>query len=163
MMDPILQKLLSSLVLLLVLGGVHFALMRGIRKSMARESLRRHRAVFVGKVLRVVLLGTGGLLLIGIWGFSMETIWIFMSGLLGLIAIGFVAVWSLLSNIVAGVLLFFTNPFRIGERVSFVGEEMTGEVEDITLMFVTLRDGEDLLRVPNNLFFQRALRIRAAA
>lgn len=158
-MDPLLQKLLSSLAILLLIGGVHFALMRGIRRSMARESLRRHRAVFVAKVLRVVLLVTLVLLLIGIWGFSMETIWIFMSGLLGLIAIGFVAVWSLLSNIVAGVLLFFTNPFRIGETVTFVGEEMTGEVEDITLMYVTLRSGEDVLRVPNNLFFQKSLRI----
>ena len=162
MMDLLFQKLLSSGVILLLVGGVHLALMRGIRSSMRREGLRRHRAAFIGKVLRAALLVTAALLLIGVWGFSMETIWIFMSGLLGLIAIGFVAVWSLLSNIVAGVLLFFTNPFRIGERVTFVGEEMTGEVEDITLMFVTLRDGEDLLRVPNNLFFQKSLRIRAA-
>lgn len=158
-MHPVWQNLLGSGIACVAALLLHIVLMRAVRLSTRREGLHRHRALFVGKVLKIALLFGLGLVLIGIWGFNMETIWIFVSGILGLVAIGFVAVWSLLSNIVAGVLLFFTNPFRIGEQVQLVGDETAGKVEDISLMFVVLRSESGLYRVPNNLFFQRAIRI----
>ena len=74
-------------------------------------------------------------------------------------AIGFVAVWSALSDVLCSFLLLGARPFRIGENVSFVGEEVAGRVEGIALLYTTLRceDGDQLL-IPNTLFLQKGIR-----
>jgi len=58
------------------------------------------------------------------------------------------AMQGVLSNIVAGLTIIFTRPFRVGEYISIVGEE--GRVEDIS-MFSTVLSHPDLsqLVIPN--------------
>jgi small conductance mechanosensitive channel len=68
------------------------------------------------------------------------------SAVLGLV-VGFAARQSL-GNMVAGVSLAVTQPFRIGDRVSF--EETTGRVDDITLTYTYLDPGDGrLVVIPN--------------
>lgn len=83
-----------------------------------------------------------------------------LTTVLAMIAIGFVAVWSLLSHVMATFILMITKPFRVNDVIGFVGEEIKGEVVDLTLFYTTLRaeDGDEF-RIPNNLFFQKSLRI----
>lgn len=82
-----------------------------------------------------------------------------LGGLLGLVAIGFVAVWSTLSNVLCTFLLLLTRPFRIGDEVELVPDPIRGEVVDLTFFFTTLKDAEGrYFRIPNNLFFQRIIR-----
>ena len=54
------------------------------------------------------------------------------------------AMQGVLSNIVAGLTIIFTRPFRVGEYISIVGEE--GQVEAVTLFNTTLSH-TDLSRV----------------
>ena len=60
------------------------------------------------------------------------------SGALAAAIVGFAARQTL-ANAVAGVLLFVTQPLRIGDLVTFEGE--TGTVEDVRLTYTWLRDG----------------------
>ncbi len=79
---------------------------------------------------------------------------------LAMVAIGVVAVWSLLSHVLATFLLMTTKPFRVNDTVGFVGEEVKGRVVDLNLFYTTLRISEDEhIQVPNNMFFQKALKI----
>lgn len=79
---------------------------------------------------------------------------------LAMVAIGFVAVWSLISHVLATFLLMLMKPFKVHDRVSFVGEEVDGRVVDLNLFFTTLRVAEnEHIQVPNNMFFQKALRV----
>ncbi|MGE9291977.1 MAG: mechanosensitive ion channel family protein, partial [Puniceicoccales bacterium] len=80
---------------------------------------------------------------------------------LAMVAIGFVAVWSLISHVLATFLLMVTKPFRVNDNVQFVGEEVDGRVVDLNLFFTTLRvTDEEHIQVPNNMFFQKALRVK---
>lgn len=83
-----------------------------------------------------------------------------LTTVLAMIAIGFVAVWSLLSHVMATFVLMITKPFRVHDVIGFVGEEIKGEVTDLTLFYTTLRaeDGDEF-RIPNNMFFQKSMRI----
>ena len=92
--------------------------------------------------------------------FGVEVMSILTAGL-AMVAIGVVAVWSMLSNVMATLLLVLNKPFRVNDRVGFVGEETAGRAVDLNLFFTTLEteDG-DLLQIPNNLFFQRVIRVR---
>src|SRR3954452_14471795 len=55
-------------------------------------------------------------------------------------------------NVFAGVVLISARPFRVGERVRFngFGMDVEGTVISQGLLYVTMRDGEDEVLVPNN-------------
>lgn len=79
-----------------------------------------------------------------------------LTAVLAMIAIGLVAVWSMLSHITATVLLIFTRPFQINDVVEFPGEEVRGKVVDLTTFYTILEtDRGSTYQVPNNLFFQK--------
>ena len=85
-----------------------------------------------------------------------------------MIAIGFIAVWSILSNILCSMMLVVFRNFDIGDEVEIVepigGVGLKGKVVGFNIMFTTLAEsGEDvdpgmLTQVPNNIFFQKTLR-----
>jgi small-conductance mechanosensitive channel len=85
-----------------------------------------------------------------------------LATVLAMVAIGVIAVWSMLSHITATFLLILTKPFQVGDWVGFAGEEIDGKVIDLTLFYTTLEsvDGE-LFRIPNNMFFQKVVRVKA--
>src|SRR3954447_8449579 len=55
-------------------------------------------------------------------------------------------------NVFAGVVLLSARPFRVGDRVRFAGfgMDVEGTVVSQGLLYVTMRDGEDEVLVPNN-------------
>jgi small-conductance mechanosensitive channel len=108
--------------------------------------------------------------------------WALISTMLAALALGFVATWSVLSNATAALLLLIFRPFRVGDHVEVLefsnGYPIGGEVLDMNLMYTTLRVVDPLsplegavvtlpdrdpplVRVPNNLFFQRPLRTQS--
>ncbi len=71
------------------------------------------------------------------------------SGILAII-IGF-ASQQTFSNLVSGVFISLFQPFRIGDRVSFIGKGTTGIVEDITLRHTIIRTFENRrIIIPNS-------------
>ena len=59
------------------------------------------------------------------------------------------AAQSTLSNVVAGVLIAFTQPLRIGDRVEVSGEAGVVEEIDLIYTFIRLEDGSRLV-IPNS-------------
>jgi len=82
----------------------------------------------------------------------------FITATLALVAIGFIAVWSMISNITATMLLLFVKPFKIGDWLEIPSENVSGEVANLDLFYTTLqkKSGEEV-KIPNNLLFQKIL------
>ena len=81
-----------------------------------------------------------------------------VTGVLALLSIGFVAVWSVLSNTLCSLILMITRPFRIGDTIAFPPDEFRGKVVNFNLLFTTMETEDGLLlQVPNNTFFQRPI------
>lgn len=55
-------------------------------------------------------------------------------------------------NLFAGIVLLISRPFEVGDRVRFngFGMDVEGTVESRGLLYVTMFEGEDIVRVPNN-------------
>ncbi len=99
------------------------------------------------------------LLVLHNFGVQIGGIWALISTVLAMIAIGFVAVWSMLSNLSATLLILIFRPFEIGDRIEFVGEPTKGKVLHLGMMFTTLQESDNaVLQIPNNIIFQRVLR-----
>jgi small-conductance mechanosensitive channel len=87
-------------------------------------------------------------------------LFVILSTVLTLVAIGFVAVWSVLSHFLCTYLIVLFRPFRVGDRVDFPGEDIGGRVVEMTNLFTILEDGRGArFHVPNNAFFQKTIKI----
>lgn len=112
--------------------------------------------------LRYSILLTAALLILGLWGFQLGTLLAVLGTVLGLVAIGFVAVWSVLSNFLCTFVLIAFKPFSVGDEIDLPADNVKGRVVDLSLIFTTLEVGPgETVLVPNNTYFQRVFRRRA--
>jgi hypothetical protein len=93
---------------------------------------------------------------VAIGGWQIDSIWTFLTTVLAMVAIGFVAVWSILSNLLATLVILVWRPFNVGEEIQLLPEGIAGRVVDINFMYTVLK-AEDGSRtsVPNSLFAQK--------
>jgi len=90
-----------------------------------------------------------------------------LSAVLVLVAVGFVAFWSILTYILSAFFLIMFQPFRIGDIIELREPDKEkgtiGKVIGLTIFYTTLQDTSEgspdgaLIRIPNSLFFQRVL------
>ena len=127
----------------------------GVLKRAAPE-----RAVYISKVFNLGLAVFAFLCLCFIWGVDYRSLILFSSSVLAIMGVAFVAQWSLLSNITASIIIFFTYPARIGDTIRIVDGDnsIEGKITDITLFQVLIetRNGE-IVNYPNNLIVQKPL------
>ena len=127
-----------------------------IGKSAGRSLLSIGRALLAIVFVILILESTG----------IIHQAWAILSTALAALAVGFVAFWSVLSNITAAILLLLLRPFRIKDKIQMMDSDKTmaeGTVVDIDLLFVTLKDDTHTWRIPNNFFLQRVLKIENVA
>lgn len=140
--------LLASIALRLVGNLVHWMAKRLQAPPLALKPLS------IGGRLIVFVIVAGAL--IGHY-FDVD-IFALLGSIVALIGVGFVAVWSTLSNMLCTLLLLTVRPFRIGDEVELTPENLKGTVVDLNLFFTTLLTVDDRhVQIPNNFFFQRAI------
>ena len=162
-MDEILQwvnenlRTLGAILTILVLGGLLYVVAKralgllknsGVAAPVVRTLQLFLRWIFVVLILLLVMQQLGVL----------ENVWSALVAMMAMVAIGFIAVWSILSNILSTLLILIYKPFRIGDAIDIPSDNISGVVEDLNLMFTTLKaeDGK-LVQIPNNQFFQKAI------
>lgn len=100
-------------------------------------------------------------LVMGSFGFNLGGVWGVVSTVMAMVAIGFVAVWSVLSNILCTFLILLFRPYAIGDDIEFAGDPVRGRVVNLNFFYTTLVNEEGFyLQIPNNLFFQKVLKRR---
>ena len=120
----------------------------------------RRRIAYIQKLFNfmVYAMGFAGFTLI--WGLDIKGLFIFASSFFALVGIAFFASWSVLSNVTAGVILFFSFPHRMGDKLRILDGEntMEGVLVDITIFNLQLEDENGhTLTIPNNLLIQKAV------
>ncbi len=99
------------------------------------------------------------LFIVAIAGYEISNIWTFLATMMAMIAVGFVAVWSVLSNILSTFIILIWRPFNVGEEIDIQPEGIKGEVVDINFMYTILKsEDDDHTTVPNSLFLQKFIR-----
>jgi small-conductance mechanosensitive channel len=104
------------------------------------------------------------LLVLSLWGVSVSGLWTLLVSAAAVIGVGFLAVWTMISNITASFFLTIWRPFHLGQMVELLPENLKGRVIDRNMMFTAMREESGtILHVPNNLFFQKAFRVSSTA
>ena len=120
----------------------------------------RRRVAYIQKVFNLLVYAGGFAGFTLIWGIDIKGLFIFASSFFALVGIAFFASWSVLSNVTAGVILFFSFPHRMGDKIKILDGDnsLEGVVVDITMFTLQLEDeSHHILTIPNNLLIQKAV------
>lgn len=100
------------------------------------------------------------MLVLEIWGVNVGGLWTILVSAATIVGVGFLATWTMISNITASFFIAFWRPFRLGDTIEILPENLSGRVIDTNLMFVVVREkGGAVIQIPNNLFFQKMFRV----
>jgi small-conductance mechanosensitive channel len=156
--------LLITAVLLIGASIVIFLLKRllqnWLRRVEARLGLPYEAVLTVTRVISSALWVITVLVILEIWGIGVGGVWTVLVSAATLVGVGFLATWTMVSNITASFFIMIWRPFRLGDTVEILPESLKGRVVDRDLMFVVLREeAGSALHIPNNLFFQKMFRV----
>ena len=149
---------LGSLVVVvtLVVDRVAFAGLHALQRA---GRVPQTTARIIRRWGRGLLILIAALCIVALAGYRITGLWAFLTAVMGLIAIGFVAVWSILANVTSTLVILIWRPFNVGERVEIQPEGIEGEVVDINFMYTLLRCADGArTTVPNSLFLQKFIR-----
>lgn len=137
-----------------------FLLKKTAQKVGRRSELQVTRIRLMFKYINILVVLIATFLLALAWGVGVSDLSLLFSSVFAVIGVALFAVWSILSNITAGILLFFSFPYKIGNKIRIHDKDMPIEaiIEDIKAFHLHLRTSEgELITYPNNLILQKAV------
>jgi small-conductance mechanosensitive channel len=147
------------LVVIIIVRMISTKLVRRFAKTSDRIEYRTNLVI---KYIHLLINILSVIALIIIWGVRPKDIVLAVSSIATVVGVAMIAQWSIVSNITAGVILFFSFPFKIGDTIKIHDKDfpISGEIEDITAFHIILKsaDGERVA-YPNNLLFQKGISI----
>lgn len=160
-MKQLLQyQIIESIIVVLVFIIIKSIINYAINRRKIRQDMSRDRVILIKKLFNILLVLLFVLVLSSIWGLKQSDIILFIASILTVIGVAFFAQWSHLSNITAGVILFFTKDMRIGDYITIMDNqyEIKGEIQDAGMMFFRVYSEDlGLISIPNTLMLQKML------
>jgi small-conductance mechanosensitive channel len=155
-----LRKLIYFAITVLVIQLLGYLLKRAAKRTQQKYGIRQSRYFAVRRAITTSALVLSLAALVLIWKVDVKNAWVSLSGILALVAIAFFAVWSLVGNILAGVIIYFTTPFKIEDFIEVMPDGICGTVLAVNTFYTVLQDADkNYINIPNSLFFQKYIRV----
>ncbi|AWX43146.1 hypothetical protein HME9304_00133 [Flagellimonas maritima] len=155
-------EILITIISLVVIFGLNSLNKRAIRRFGRTSSIDMNNRKIIFYLSNLFFYGLAVVIITLIWGVNIQEFSVFISSILAILGIGFVAQWSILSNLTASVILFFSHPLRLGDKVRVMDKDFdwTGKVEDISGFYLFMRtDDGRRISIPTNLVMQKGIEI----
>jgi small-conductance mechanosensitive channel len=155
-------QIIETVIVLVLLGGVRFFTKRAIKKLAIHLHVTIERRRVIVRVINFIVLLLVFLLLTMIWGVDRKEMLLFITSTITVLGIAFFAQWSILSNITAGLVMFFTHPAKLGDVIQISEKDyfLQGRLTSISFFFMHLEsdDGQHIT-IPNNITLQKIITI----
>ena len=161
MSDLPLFQLILTLVIMVSFVVVNRINVRVMNRLGVYKGVPESRVINVQKYFKILTFLIVLIVLLAVWGVDYRGVLIFASSIVAVLGVALFAQWSLLSNITAGVIIFFAFPARIGDKIEIIdgGDVITGTIVEINIFQMLLRDDKGFdISYPNNLVLQRPVR-----
>jgi len=155
------EELLRSLITILIVLLLKFVFTKAVRKVGKLGDFNKVRTNLIIKYISIALTIISIGILTLIWSVNFKEIGALLASIFAVIGVALFAQWSILSNITAGVIIFFSYPFKIGNTIRVYDKEIqntdvNGEeifiIEDIRAFHLHLRrNNGEILTYPNYL------------
>lgn len=154
------NQIIVSALLILFLVTWKFALKKSTHRIAKIAEFNIGRTQLMFKYINVIIFIIALFSLLYTWGVDLKDLNLFFSSVFAVIGIALFAIWSVLSNITSGVIMFFSFPFKIGDKIKIHDKEfpIVGIIEDIKAFQMHIRnDDGELITYPNNLILQKPI------
>lgn len=158
--DKFHDEFIYTLAAFIFLIVFRFILTTAANKVGKRSNINLARVQLMVRYINFLVFFLAIFVLLLVWGVQVRDVTLVFSSVFAVIGIGLFAVWSILSNITSGVIMFFSFPYKIGDEIKIHDKDfpVIAIIEDIKAFQIHLRtsDGE-LITYPNNLILQKAV------
>ena len=161
MFSPTLQyQLIITLIVIISLLIIRAISNITLAKVARRNGINEARIRLMQRYKTVLLLLIALLIEAWIFGTDLHHLALIFSSVFAVLGVGLFAIWSILSNVTSGVIMFFNFPYKVGDKIEIHDKDfpITAIIEDIRAFQIHLRlENGDLVTYPNNLMLQRAV------
>ncbi|APU70272.1 MAG: mechanosensitive ion channel domain-containing protein [Bacteroidota bacterium] len=154
------EELVYSLIVLVILIFIQFILKKAANKVGKKSEINITRTRLMFKYINILVVLIAAFLMALAWGVGIAELALIFSSVFAVIGVALFAIWSILSNITSGIILFFSFPYKIGDTIKIHDKDLPVEavIEDIKAFHLHLRTREgELITYPNNLILQKAV------
>ncbi len=155
-----LPQIIYTLVTILTAVLSRLLFFKLIRKYAALSANVKTRIEPILRATSITINALAIIIIITIWGVEKQNIWVALSSVFAIIGVALFAQWSILSNITAGLIIFFNSPFTIGDKIRILDKDFPTEaiIVNIKTFYTHLRTVDGVLHVyPNNLLLQKGI------
>lgn len=157
-----LPQVVISIIVILLMPSSKYIIRKIVKKYAVLTLKSESRAMHIVRVINMLINFSCILLIAIIWGVQPQNMLVAMSSIFAVIGVAMFAQWSLLSNITAGIIIFFTTPFRVGDHIHIMDKDtpISATIEDVLTFHTYLRtDQGELIIIPNSLFLQKTVSV----
>ena len=153
------ELIISSIIfvsLFIIRLITNFAIKKLGRKNGINEARIRLICRYVTATLIIIAL----LIIAFIFGAQFRELAVIFSSVFAILGIALFASWSILSSVTSGIIMFFSFPYKVGDKIQIHDKDfpITAIIEDIWAFHTHFRlDNGDLVTYPNNLILQKAV------
>jgi small-conductance mechanosensitive channel len=161
-METLFIKIIETIIVFIVLIVAHIFTRRSINSMLKKIHFTLQRRKLTLRMINLLLTITAIVFIAAIWGVKQTDIVVFISSVMAILGIAFVAQWSLLSNITAGLILFFNHPLKIGDHIKILEKDfiIEGIVNDITFFFIHIKtENNEKITISNTVILQKTISI----
>jgi small-conductance mechanosensitive channel len=161
--DHYLGQIIATAAAIVLLPAIKMAIRKISRQYAQKMGKPMARVRQVRYIIAVLLNITFVVVVALIWSVKPQNLLVTLSTVLAFFGVAMVAQWSVLSNITAGIIIFFTAPYHIGNQIRIIDKDIPIEatIERIGAFYIHIRTAEgELVVLPNNLFLQKIVGIK---
>lgn len=146
---------------------IYYIMRQIVKKVIDRVATAYHktdkRSKMIFKYIDSLMLFFAVISLLLVWGIEPLKAVTFLSSVIAFVGVALFAQWSVLSNFTAGIIMFFSFPYKIGDIVLIHDKDFPFEaqIDDIKTFHTVLitKKGEKIY-YPNNLFLQKSVEVK---
>lgn len=157
-----LPQIIASVIIIFLTPFSKYVIGKIVHKYGAITLKAESRILQIMQVINILINFTCLITLAIIWGVQPQNMLVALSSIFAVIGVAMFAQWSILSNITAGIIIFFTAPFKIGDEIHILDKDspIDAIIENVLTFHTHLRthDGE-LIIIPNSLFLQKIVSV----
>ncbi len=153
-------ELIQTAIVILLFFIIQFLSQALIKKIGIKSGINQARISLICRYVTVTLVFIALIAEAFVFGTELKDMTLIFSSVFAVIGIALFAVWSILSNITSGIIMFFSFPYKVGDKIQIHDKDFPIEaiIEDIGAFQLHLRlDNGDLVTYPNNLILQKAV------
>jgi len=154
------QQIAFTIAIIVLLAIIQIILRKAAHRVGKHSEINITRTKLMFKYINILISLVAIFMFAGAWGMGLRDLSLIFSSTFAVIGVALFAIWSILSNVTSGIIMFFSFPYRIGDKIKIHDKDMPIEavIEDIKAFHLHLRmENGELTTYPNNLILQKAV------